>query len=143
VVGCRSRALGKAHDTAGIDKNNCRVGRYLAALRACAAAGDAGDRIPQQRRRAIYSPNMQPSPLITPATEIVSGVPQLIYSLPLDGSLAGELAGLDFGVLFDRLIIGPSQYPLTMATAFIGALKSGGVSDAEKRVCASMIPIRG
>jgi hypothetical protein len=93
--------------------------------------------------RAIYSPNRQPSPLITSSTEIVSGVPQVVYSLPLDGSLSSELAGLDFGILFDRLIIGPSQYPLPMWTAFVDSLKSGGISDADKRVCASMIPIRG
>jgi hypothetical protein len=61
----------------------------------------------------------------------------------LDGGLSSELVGLDFGVLFDRLIIGPSQYPLPMAMAFVDALKHSGISDAEKRVCASMIPIRG
>ena len=47
VVGCRSRALGKAHETAEIHKNNCGVGRCVAAHGARTAAADAGNRAPQ------------------------------------------------------------------------------------------------
>jgi hypothetical protein len=47
---------------------------------------------------------------------------------------------LDFAVLFDRLIIGPSQYPLVMQDAFTKALYNAGVSDP--KVCVSGIPIR-
>ena len=93
--------------------------------------------------RAIYSPNRQPSPFITSSTELVGGVPQFVYSLPLDKTVSSELAGLDFSVLFDRLIIGPSPYPAPMWTAFVDALKSIGITDAQNCVCASGIPIRG
>jgi hypothetical protein len=93
--------------------------------------------------RAVYSPNRQKSPLISSSMETVAGVPQLVYSLPLDGSVSGELAGLDFGAIFDRLIIGPSQYPIPMWTVFVEALRAVGISEPEKRVCLSLIPIRG
>jgi hypothetical protein len=93
--------------------------------------------------RAIYFPNRQSSPLMTPSTEVIGGVPQLVYKLPLDGTVSVELAGLEFSVLFDRLIIGPSQYPGPMWMAFVAALKRSGVKDAENRVVASRIPIRG
>jgi hypothetical protein len=44
--------------------------------------------------------------------------------------------------MFDRLIIGPSPYPLVMCDAFTEALKAAGIPDAENRVRASGIPIR-
>jgi hypothetical protein len=44
--------------------------------------------------------------------------------------------------MFDRLIIGPSQYPAVMYEAFTQALKAAGVADAENRVLISGIPIR-
>jgi hypothetical protein len=93
--------------------------------------------------RAIYWPNRHSSHLMIPSTEVIGGVPQLVYSLPLDSMVSPELAGLEFSVLFDRLIIGPSQYPGPMWTAFVAALKGSGVKDAEQRVFASRIPIRG
>jgi hypothetical protein len=93
--------------------------------------------------RAIYSPNRSPSPLMSASTEVVGGIPQLIYSLPLDKEVSADLADIDLGHLFDRLIIGPSQYPGPMLTAFVDALKAIGVADAHKRVCVSGIPIRG
>jgi hypothetical protein len=44
--------------------------------------------------------------------------------------------------MFDRLIIGPSPFPLPIADAFIEALSKAGVSDAGNRVFASGISIR-
>jgi hypothetical protein len=44
--------------------------------------------------------------------------------------------------MFDRLIIGPSQYSWPMCEAFTQALKAAGMADAEKRVFISDIPIR-
>ena len=75
--------------------------------------------------------------------ETIAGVPQLVHSLPLDGNVSGELASLDLVATFDRLIIGPSQYPIPMWTVFVEALRSSGIPDAHNRVCISGIPIRG
>lgn len=58
--------------------------------------------------RVIYAPNRLPSPLIESSTEVIAGIPQLIYKLPLDGSVADTLAELDLSRICDRLIIGPS-----------------------------------
>ena len=63
--------------------------------------------------------------------------------LTLDGSVSPKVADLDLAVLFDRLIIGPSPYPVPMWTVFVEALRKIGVSDAANRVYLSMIPIRG
>jgi hypothetical protein len=92
--------------------------------------------------RAIYSPNRSPSPLMESRTEIIAGVPQDVYRLPLDGSVSNALAELDVAKMFDRLIIGPTQYPWVMYTAFAKALAEAGIADAAERVHTSGIPIR-
>jgi hypothetical protein len=92
--------------------------------------------------RAIYSPRRLPSPLMESSTEFVGGVPQIIYKIPLDVAASPVLAELDLAKMFDRLIIGPSPYPLVMCDAFTEALKAAGIPDAENRVRASGIPIR-
>lgn len=92
--------------------------------------------------RAIHCPKLMPSPLIESATEVVGGVPQLIYKLPLDVTVAPVLADLDFSQMFDRLIIGPSPYPWVMYESFVAALKQAGCPAVDNRVWNSNIPIR-
>ncbi len=92
--------------------------------------------------RAIYAPNRWPSTLMESSTEIIAGVPQIIYKIPLDASSSEQLADLDFAKMFDRLIIGPTTYPWPMFHAFLEALTKSGVSDANNRIFVSDIPIR-
>jgi Protein of unknown function (DUF2971) len=92
--------------------------------------------------RAIYSPKRLSSPLMEFETEVVGGVPQLVYRAPLDEDASPALASLDMSRVFDRLIIGPSPYPIAMYQAFVDALTKIKVPDPEKRVVASLIPIR-
>jgi hypothetical protein len=92
--------------------------------------------------RAIYSPRRRASQLMESSTESVGGVPQLVYKIPLDGSVSGKLADIEFSRIFDRLIVGPSQYSWPMCEAFTEALTKAGVPNAAERVCVSGIPIR-
>lgn len=92
--------------------------------------------------RAIYYPKLRPSPLMESSAEIVNGVPQIVFKVPLDATASPALASLDFAGIFDRLIIGPSPYPWVMYEAFAEALSQAGIADAGKRVWASNIPIR-
>lgn len=92
--------------------------------------------------RVIYSPKRAPAQLMESSTEVIGGIPQFIYRIPLDATLSESIADLDLPRLFDRLIIGPSPYPWPMYEAFVGALKLAGVADAENRVVVSEIPIR-
>jgi hypothetical protein len=92
--------------------------------------------------RAIYSPKRAPSPLMESSIEVVGGLPQPVYKIPLDVTASSALATLDFATVFDRLIIGPSPYPWAMFEAFVAALLKNGVSDAAARVFVSEIPIR-
>src|SRR5258708_9606846 len=92
--------------------------------------------------RAIYTPKRAQSPLMIPSTEVIGGVPQIIYQMPLDSSISPALAELDLAKMFDRLIVGPSPYPWVMYEAFVDALTKMDISDAGTRVYVSGIPLR-
>ena len=77
--------------------------------------------------RVIYAPRRTPSPLMESATEIVNGVPQIVYKIPLDAAVSDTLSDLDLACLLDRLIIGPSPYPWAMYEAFVAALAKSGI----------------
>jgi hypothetical protein len=92
--------------------------------------------------RVVYGPRRKPSALMETATEAVGGVPQTIHKIPLDRSVSDDLAAIDVAQIFDRLIIGPSMYGVSMHEAFVRALTEKGVTDAAQRVVVSGIPIR-
>jgi len=95
--------------------------------------------------RLIYAPARWPSPLILPSTEVIRGIPQIIYKIPFDASFPGAPEGLkqlDLAGLFHHLIIGPAQYPSSMVEAFGKALQNAGVPEPANRIVLSGIPIR-
>lgn len=92
--------------------------------------------------RAIYTPKRASSPLMLSSTEVINGIPQIVYHMPLDKSVSPALEPIDLGTMFDRLIIGPTSYPWAMYEAFVDALSGAGVADAQKRVRVSEIPLR-
>ena len=92
--------------------------------------------------RAIYAPTRQPSRLMESSTEVVSGVPQVVYKVPLDASVSNQIADLDFTQIFDHLIIGPTSYPWPIYGAFVDELTKAGVANSAERVLVSGIPIR-
>jgi hypothetical protein len=92
--------------------------------------------------RLIYGPNRWPSEFIDSTTEVVAGIPQVVYRIPLDAGKSSALNDFDFAKVFDRIIIGPTQVPWSMVDAFLRELESVGVPDAIKRIVVSGIPIR-
>jgi hypothetical protein len=62
--------------------------------------------------------------------------------LPLDKAFNPILDDIDFAKLFDRLIIGPSPYPMAMFDAYVEALSNADVAEAAKKIFISGIPIR-
>jgi hypothetical protein len=76
------------------------------------------------------------------STEVVAGVPQVVYKVPLDGSASPLIVDLDFAQIFDRLIVGPTPSPVGDLGAFVEALKATRAPNAEECVFVSNIPIR-
>jgi hypothetical protein len=93
----------------------------------------------EQEWRIMYFPNLWHSPLVKSETKVIGGVPQKIYKLPFDATVASSM---DFSCMFERLIIGPTEYSWAMYEAFSEELSKIGVQDAFKRVSISGIPIR-
>lgn len=89
-----------------------------------------------------YAPALGPSPLMESSTEVVSGVPQVVYKVPLDASVSDQIADLDFTQIFDHLIIGPTPYPWPIYSVFVDELTKAGVANSAERVRVSGIPIR-
>jgi hypothetical protein len=92
--------------------------------------------------RIIYNPRRSPSPLIESAMEIVSGIPQRVYKIPLENNSSAGISGIALADLFDRIIIGPTQFAWPLYEAFVTALDEAGIKDAAKRVLVSQIPVR-
>jgi hypothetical protein len=99
--------------------------------------------------RAIYAPTLGanapvpgPSQLMKSSIEVVSGVPQVVYKIPLEASVSDQIEDLDFTRIFDHLIIGPTPYPEPIRRAFVDELTKAGIVNSDERVKVSGIPIR-
>jgi len=93
--------------------------------------------------RIIYIPNPNvPSTIISRETEIINGVPQLVYKLPLEENIESEITGISIPQLLDKVIIGPSAYPITIAEAFFSALTRAKVDEPGTKITISNIPLR-
>jgi hypothetical protein len=91
--------------------------------------------------RVVYCPTLEESPHLIKEIRVIRGVPQPIYKIPLrDIPEAGFLGAIP--ALINRIIIGPTQYPLALQEAFVQLLTEAGVSDPESKICVSDIPIR-
>jgi hypothetical protein len=92
--------------------------------------------------RLIYGPRRWKSEFIDSSTEVVRGIPQVVYRIPLDAKVSPTLAEFDLANLFEHLIIGPAQVPWSMLEAFHVALENAGVPEPQKRIVISGIPVR-
>ena len=92
--------------------------------------------------RVIYLPTLRPSKLISRNIETLDGVPQDIYKIPLEDNPAENVIGIGIPQLIERIIIGPSTYPIPMYQAFTAALTEAGVEKAASKVIISDIPLR-
>jgi hypothetical protein len=91
--------------------------------------------------RIVYCPTLENSQYLVKDIKVFRGIPQPIYKIPLkDISEVGLAASIPN--LLDRIIIGPTQYPLALAEAFYKLLVEAQVPDPESRICVSDIPLR-
>ncbi|MEE9913061.1 MAG: DUF2971 domain-containing protein [Deltaproteobacteria bacterium] len=92
--------------------------------------------------RIIYLPEMMPSKLMLHTIETINGIPQSIYQIPLDDNQIENVDTLTIPKLFEKIIIGPSDYPLSLYDAFKKALEEAGIDNPASRVIVSNIPLR-
>ncbi|MFC7049014.1 DUF2971 domain-containing protein [Emcibacter nanhaiensis] len=92
--------------------------------------------------RVVYRPNQEKSNRLEKSIEIINGVPQKIYQIPLQDVPEENLVGLELDQFLDRIIIGPNEHPYVAWEAFVEVLRDAGVSNPEQRVIVSDIPLR-
>lgn len=92
--------------------------------------------------RIIYTPTYNRSDRLIPDIQSIRGAPQPICKIPLKDIPEEELMGIEIPNFVDRVIIGPTQYPMAIREAFVTLLKEAGMQDAPNRVFVSDIPLR-
>ncbi|WP_374304818.1 DUF2971 domain-containing protein [Ferrovibrio sp.] len=96
----------------------------------------------EQEWRILHCPSYAKSNILRKEIEIVRGVPQQVYKLPLVNIPKEGLFGITLPNLIDRIIIGPTAYPTQLRTTFIDLLLQAGVTEAQNKVVISGIPLR-
>jgi hypothetical protein len=124
-----------------LDKERLRDAVFITLLNAAVSLKHEGFR-EEREWRIVYVPRVHQSKVVSFNTEIIDGVPQLIYKIPLKDSPEDDVVGVEIPMLVDRVIIGPSAYPIPISHAFALALYNAGMTDAGSRVVVSNIPLR-
>lgn len=92
--------------------------------------------------RVMYLPTLWQNKNVVTESKVISGIPQNVCILPLNREADEEWKGLLFSKIFEKMIIGPTQFADAMAQAFADELTNAGVTDARDRISISRIPIR-
>lgn len=90
--------------------------------------------------RIVYNPDRDTKKVLTKSIQVIGGVPQPVYSIPLT-NIPGY-TDLSVAALLDRIIIGPTQFPGALLEAFRAELEELHVPNIEKKVVVSDIPLR-
>jgi len=97
----------------------------------------------EQEWRIIYLPRMTNSnSWIEKSVETIAGVPQVVYKIPLENNEDLEITGLDLAEIIDKVLIGPTQYPLAIFDAFCIAMNEAGIDEHASKITISDIPLR-
>jgi hypothetical protein len=92
--------------------------------------------------RVIYNPAYKQSEHIKSSIEIVSGVPQQVYNIPLEDIPKANFTGASIPNFIDRVIIGPNEHQTVLKHAFKELLTKAGCQNAGSMIYCSGIPLR-
>lgn len=92
--------------------------------------------------RVIFSPERNKENRIIEDIVTLDGIPQKIFKLPFTNYPDEGLIGIEIPELLDRIIIGPTEFPVEIKSAFVDKLQKLGIEDASQRVVISGIPLR-
>jgi Protein of unknown function (DUF2971) len=116
-----------------------RLFRMLAFAAVCTKHPGFGEEL---EWRVIYCPWWNRSDYMIKETEIIGGVPQPVYKIPLEDIPEKGLFGITIPALIDRIIIGPTRDPLAIAEAFTDLLAEAKVEQPNRKIFISDIPLR-
>lgn len=92
--------------------------------------------------RTIASPLLEPSNFLEEYIEIVRGVPQVVLKIKLEDNHDKGINGLALHQFLDKIIIGPTEFPMQLYRAFGKLLTDEGHSNIVQKIQLSKIPLR-
>jgi len=92
--------------------------------------------------RVIHAPYHEASNRVSPNVEVVRGVPQIVYKLPLKNVPNEGLQGLETHESMDRIIIGPCAHPTETSFALHEVLRDQGIKNPYDKIVISNVPLR-
>jgi hypothetical protein len=92
--------------------------------------------------RVLRTDGLDPRGSLELGVEIVNGIPQPIYKIPLQDDFERGMIGISIPALIERVIIGPTQFPAAVWQALKTELETVGVTDAKDKIFCSNIPVR-
>lgn len=96
----------------------------------------------EQEWRIMHTQGLDDQGALTLDVECINGVPQPVFKIPLKDQADGSLTGISIPQLVERVIIGPTQFPLAVYDALVMELEKAGMADAGSKVVYSAIPLR-
>lgn len=72
----------------------------------------------EEREWRVFHSEREPSTVLRREVECIRGVAQPVIKLPLKDNLDGSKSGRSLGDILDRVIVGPTDFPLATASAF-------------------------
>ncbi len=96
----------------------------------------------EEEWRVFFIPTMFPSGTIIEGVTSVRGIPQIVQKIPLLNDESKGLHGADIPSLIERVIVGPTEYPLVIRDALSAALFGAGVENPDAKIFFSNIPLR-
>ncbi|CAN7214487.1 DUF2971 domain-containing protein [Phyllobacterium sp. LjRoot231] len=92
--------------------------------------------------RVLTNPQLWPSTQLIEHHDVIGGIPQTVYRMPLRNNPADNVMGIELPELVDRVIIGPSAYAGPIRDAIIAKLVERKVDDPASKVVISGMPVR-
>lgn len=96
----------------------------------------------EQEWRIMHTEDLDPKGALRMNVECVNGVPQKVFKIPLEERPDIGMMGISIPNFLERVIIGPTQYPLAVYEAIVHELEAKHVPNAREKVVFSNIPIR-
>lgn len=92
--------------------------------------------------RIMHTQDLDAQGALTLDVESVNGVLQPVFKIPLKDHTASGMLGISIPDILERVIIGPTQFPLAVYDALLIELERIGVKDPAAKVVYSNIPLR-
>lgn len=96
----------------------------------------------EQEWRIMHTQGLDEQGALVLDVECINGVPQPVFKIPLKDEANGGLTGISVPQLIERVIIGPTQFPVAVWDALAMELEKAGVPDAGSKIVYSAIPLR-